>query len=266
MPRLTLLAAALLILVLAACTGRIDGFTGRDRDKLTMYVHVRMADAVFAAEGAAQGDLEAFDELADVRTDLQAIAPQLKKGLRSTKADRFDSELAQGLQSMDHLLRERETVLAALEAGTSAMIRVPRLSAQMSEVVRGMSEADVPVSQINIANRQLVLLDRMARRIEDIRDGGDAAITAADALQRDFTVFEQVLHALAAGSPETGITRVEHPAARAAIESVIALNRDQSNDVNRFLAASTTLAEVQHAVEGLRSNRLELQDAAPPAY
>ena len=266
MPRPALLVAAFLALLTASCSGSIDGFTGRDRDKLTMYVHVRMADAVFAAESAAQGELEAFDELADVRADLQAIAPQLKEGLRSADADKFDSELAQSLLAMDHLLRERETVLEALEAGASAMIRVPRLSAQMSEVLRGMSDADAPVSQINIANRQLVLLDRTARRIEEIRDGGDAAITAADALQRDFTVFEQVLQALAAGSPETGIDRVEQPAARAAIDSVLALNRDQGNDVNRFLAASTTLAEVQHTVEELRGNRLDLQEAAPPAY
>lgn len=266
MSRPALLVVAFASLLAASCTGRIDALAGQDRDKLTMYVHVRMADAVIAADAAAVGIPAAFDELAAVRTDLQAVAPRLKEGLQNSGSTAFASKLDQGVQAMERLLRDREVVIAAIETGHSAMVRVPRMSAQMAEVVRGMSDAGAPVSQVNLANRQIVLLDRMARRIDEVTRGGDAAVTAADALQRDFTVFTQVLQALDTGSPEAGIVRVESPAARAAIANVIALNHDHGNDVNRFLAATHTLADAHREVDELRACRLDLLEAAPPVY
>ena len=48
-----------------------------------------------------------------------------------------------------------------------------------------MSDAGAPASQINLANRQIVLADRMSRRVTEILAGGDRAVTAADALSRD---------------------------------------------------------------------------------
>jgi twitching motility protein PilJ len=266
MPRPVLLAAAFVTLLAAACTVPSHVPGGQDRDKLTMYVHIRMADAVFAAEAAAQGVPQAFDTLADLRADLQSVAPHLDKGLQTSKSTAFESKLGQSVQAMGRLLRDRETVLDAIGTGNNALVRLPRMSAQMAEVVRGISESGAPVSQVNIANRQIVLLDRMGRRIDEVIRGGDAGITAADALQRDLTVFDKVLQALDTGSPDLGIARVEQPAARAAIANVIALNRDHLNDVNRFLAAARTLADAHQAVAELRTNRLDLQDAAPPGY
>ena len=266
MPRPALLVAATLALLVTACTGVIDVPGGQDRDKLTLYVHLRMADAEIAAAAATQGTPEAFDELADVRADLQAVAPHLKEGIRTPAATAFASTLDQSVQAIERILRDRETLIAASETANTVVVRVPRMSAQLAEIVRGMSDSGAPAAQLNLANRQIVLLERMTRRIDEIIRGGDAAVTAADALQRDLTVFDQVLQGLDTGSPDAGIARVEGSAARAAIANVIALNRDHVDDVNRFLAASRTLADAHQGVEELRANRLILQEAAPPGY
>jgi twitching motility protein PilJ len=256
----TLLGAAFAAIFAASCSLNLDAPGAVDADKAAMYVHVKLADAVLAAEAAARGHDEGFDDLARAHRELQAASVRLREG----SGARLASELVPSLHAMEQILREREKVLDAIDTGRSAIIRTPQMSAQMSEVVRGMADTGAQTPQVIIANRQIVLLDRMARRIVEVIEGGDGAITAADALQRDQVVLGQVLEGLASGAPEAGIERVESPAARAAIDKLVELNQDQAGDVKAFLGATTTLAEVHQAADALSRNRVRLLELAPP--
>jgi twitching motility protein PilJ len=257
-----MLAAAFVSIFAAACTFNLDPSGALDPDKAAMYVHVRLADAVLAAEGAARGEAESFDELADAHRDLQAALLALRQRGQSPLAGRLASNLDPGVHEIEGVLRDREKVLEAIETGRSAIVRMPQMSAQMDEVVRGLSRAGASGVQLNIANRQIVLLDRMARRIVEVSVSGD--ISAADALRRDVVVFGTVLEGMATGAPEQGIERVDDPAARAAIEKVIALNQDQARDVNRLLAGADTVFKAHQAVEALGTYRQQLLGLAPP--
>src|SRR4030095_3075322 len=95
-------------------------------------------------------------------------------------------------------------------------LRPPRLD----EVVRAMSDAGAPASQINLANRQIVLADRMSRRVTEILAGGDGTLHASDGRSRDSAVFGQVLAGLKNGNDEVGVQRVTSTAALDAVNSV----------------------------------------------
>jgi twitching motility protein PilJ len=216
---------------------------------------------------AVRGSEADFDAFAEVAQRIDRLVVGLRDGslelgvpgyahdpLQPGVASRVDS-VADVWTKMsadaDRIRKARGEVLATTETAMSFNIRVPQLSAQLAEVVRGMSDAGAPAAQINLANRQIVLADRMSRRVTEILAGGDAAVTAADALQRDSVVFGQVLDALRRGAPEDGIQQVTHPAAVVALDKVAQLYADAQKQIEQILHASTGLAEVQLAAATL---------------
>jgi twitching motility protein PilJ len=110
-----------------------------------------------------------------------------------------------------------------------------------------MSDSGAPASQINLANRQIVLADRMSRRVTEILAGGERAVTAADALSRDCAVFGQVLQGLKDGNDEIGVPASPSTPALDAVNAVDKLYADSLKEMDSILQASTDLFEVQQA-------------------
>jgi twitching motility protein PilJ len=108
-------------------------------------------------------------------------------------------------------------------------------------VVRAMSDAGAPASQINIANRQIVLANRMAQRVAEIRSGSDQS----DALSRDAAVFAQVLAGLKQGNDDLGVAALTSPNARAAVDAVEAQYADAQKEIESILTTAPNLFAVQ---------------------
>ena len=219
---------------------------------------------------AVRGDEAAFDDLSTVKQRIDGLVLGLRNGSRelgvpayannalepgvASRVARVDDVWRKMSADADRIRKERDQVLATAESAMRFNVRTPQLSALLAEVVRGLSDAGAPASQINLANRQIVLADRMSRRVTEILAGGDAAITAADALQRDAVVFGQVLDAFRDGNPEAGVDRVTSPAAVAALDRLAPLFADAQKDLDAILQASTDLAEVQLAAATLEED------------
>jgi twitching motility protein PilJ len=217
------------------------------------------------AQQAVQGEADSFGEFADTKTQIDSIVTALRMGsvaknVRGYEGSALEAGTSSALkkvsdtwakmsQDADKITKAEQQVLALTETAQSFNQRIPQISAQLAEIVRGMSDSGAAASQINLANRQIVLADRMSRRVTEILAGGDAAVTAADALQRDAAVFEQVLTGLRQGNPDAGVTQVTNPAAVAALGKVSQLYEDSKKEIDSILAASTDLAEVQQAAK-----------------
>jgi twitching motility protein PilJ len=216
---------------------------------------------------AVRGDEESFDALSTVKQRIDGLVLGLRDGSRALGIPAYGNNVLEpGAASRvrrlsdvwnkmaadaDRVLEARDAVLATTGTAMSFNVRVPQISAQLAEVVRGMSDAGASASQINLANRQIVLVDRMSRRVTEILAGGDAAVTAADALQRDAVVFGQVLDALRDGNPGVGVEQVTNPAAAQALDKAAQLYADAQKEIEQILRASTDLAEVQQAAATL---------------
>jgi twitching motility protein PilJ len=216
--------------------------------------------AKYATE-AVQGNADSFGEFAATKTRIDTIVKALRTGgegvpgyennknqLGVSNALKKTTDIwAKMSQDADRILKSQEQVVNLRDTADSFTGRIPRISARLDEVVRAMSDAGAPASQINIANRQIVLADRMSRRVTEILGGGDRAVTAADALSRDSAVFGQVLAGLKDGNAEMGVTRVGSTAALDAVNQVDQLYADSQKEMESILQASTDLFEVQQA-------------------
>ncbi|MBP6596521.1 MAG: type IV pili methyl-accepting chemotaxis transducer N-terminal domain-containing protein [Arenimonas sp.] len=212
---------------------------------------------------AVDGNADAFVEFKATKARIDSIINALRLGDDGLGVPGFEGDRnALGVSSAlakvtetwtpmataaDRISASEEEVLNLADTAAQFTARVPRLSFQLDEVVRALSDADAPASQISIANRQIVLADRMSRRVTEIVAGGENTVSAADALSRDATVFAQVLEGLRDGNEELGVNRITSPAGIAALQAVQALYDEAQADLDIVLNASADLAEVQGA-------------------
>ena len=221
--------------------------------------------AKYSREAVEGGNSESFDEFKATKDRSAAIVTALRKGGEGVPG--YEGSVNQ--KGVDVALRKVTTVWTKMAADANRIsqsqdrivnlsdtaaafnARIPQISARLDEVVRAMSDAGAPASQINLANRQIVLADRMSRRVTEILAGGDRAVTAADALSRDSAVFGQVLAGLKSGNEEMGVARVTSTATLGAVDAVDKLYADSLKEMDSILQASTDLFEVQQASQAI---------------
>jgi twitching motility protein PilJ len=256
-------------IVFAANFGYAQYLSRQETNARALTAELQVASQQLAkfAQLAVKGSEEDFDALTTTKNRIDTIINSLRKGSISPNVRAYESDpLEVGVKSAlaetgktwermsgdaEKIIGKRDEVLALTQTANSFNVRVPQISAQLAEVVRGMSDGGSAASQINLANRQIVLADRMSRRVTEILAGGDAAVTAADALQRDAVVFGQVLQGLREGTGEAGTVQVTNPAAAAALDKVQQLYADTQKELEQILQASTDLAEVQQSATSI---------------
>ena len=216
----------------------------------------------YATEAIA-GREEAFAELQGTRDTIVTAVGALNdgtgdKGVPGYKGDlnmpQVNASLGQVTETWtrmstdtDRILGAQDEILALAQTADSFTGRIPRLTARLDEVVRAMSDAGAPASQINIANRQIVLANRMAQRVAEIRSGSDQS----DALSRDAAVFSQVLEGLKQGNADLGVVALTSPNARAAVDAVEAQYADAQAEIESILTTAPNLFAVQSSGEVL---------------
>ncbi|MGH8030190.1 MAG: hypothetical protein ACREO3_09670 [Arenimonas sp.] len=227
---------------------------------------------------AVAGDEDAFDEFQVVRSRIDTIIQGLRQGSAQLGVTAHeDNSMEPGVGSAlevvvnvwsrmsadaDRIVNNREQALTAVEIAESFNLRVPQISAQLADVLRGMSDDGSAPLQINLANRQIVLINRMSQRMSEILAGGDQAVTAADALQRDAAVFGQVLQGLHDGDAGSGLVQVNNPRSAAALDRVVHLFADAQHEIDSFMQATGPLEEVQQSAQAIAENSEVLLEAA----
>jgi twitching motility protein PilJ len=114
-----------------------------------------------------------------------------------------------------------------------------------------MSDYSAPASQINLANRQIVLADRMARRVAEVVSGGEKSISSADALSRDTAVFQQILSGLKSGNTELNVMAVSSPAAMSSVVAAEQLFSESVKEIKIILDGATNLYDVNQAEQAI---------------
>ena len=190
--------------------------------------------AKYAREAVEGGNAESFEEFKATKQRIDTIVKALNTGGEGVPGYRT-SALQPGVSAAlrkvsadwtkmstdaDRIIKSENQIVTLSDTANAFNARIPQISARLDEVVRAMSDAGAPASQINLANRQIVLADRMSRRVTEVLAGGERAVNAADALQRDAAVFAQVLQGLKDGNDEIGVFRVSSTQALDAVNAV----------------------------------------------
>jgi len=222
----------------------------------------------FAGE-AVNGREEAFAELQATRDAVTTAVAALndgnaEKGVPAYRGSLMLPQVAAALDEVsrtwermstdvDQVLAAQNEILSLAQTADAFTGRIPRITARLDEVVRSMSDAGAPASQINIANRQIVLANRMAQRVAEIRAGSDQS----DALSRDAALFNQVLVGLSEGNADLGVQAVGTATARNAVQIVGTQFGEAQAELDALLTAAPNLFAVQ-AASGVLSGESEV--------
>jgi twitching motility protein PilJ len=200
---------------------------------------------------SASGNAEAFVEFKATRDRIAEIIAKLNKNHNSLGAQGALAQVNKTWKTIDKnselILKSEKEVVNLSQTANSFNARVPQLSARLAEVVTAMSDYNAPATQINLANRQIVLVDRMARRVTEVVSGGEKSVSAADALSRDTAAFSQVLSGLKQGNEDWNVTAVASPAAMDSVVAAEQLFAQSELEIKAILDASSILYDVNQA-------------------
>ncbi len=240
---------------------------------LTTDIQVRAQQLAKAAGESAVGNFDAFDELSRTRDIIDNAVTTLRRGDAATGLPPSPDRVTDSLSTMEQLwsridgftgqiLDRTDLVIELADSAAEFSTNIPQLQALSDEVVRRMIETGAPSVQIYVASRQLVLADRMLRRVGDIMAGGTGAITAADAFSRDANLFDRVLQGLINGDEGLNITAIRNERVLESLAEVAPIFEEIRVDVDTILTASTDLFEVREAADEIFLDAEDLTDQA----
>ncbi len=240
---------------------------------LTTDIQVRAQQLAKAAGESAVGNFDAFDELRETRNIIDRAVAVLRNGNPATGLPPSPASVNDELATLEdtwsringftsQILDRTELVIELADSSVAFSGNIPQLQAQSDEVVRRMIETGAPTVQIYVASRQLVLADRMLRRVGDILAGGTGAITAADAFRADAALFDRVLQGLINGDEELNLSAVRNPRVLEGLADVMPIFEEIRLDVDTILTASTDLFEVREAADEIFLDAEDLTDQA----
>ncbi len=238
---------------------------------LTTDIQVRAQQLAKASGEAAVGNFDAFEELRETRNIIDDAVNQLRSGNPDENLPPSPDQVSTSLASMEQMWSEvdanataildrEDLVLDLAESAEQFSANIPLLQARSDDVARQLIETGAPTNQVYVASRQLVLADRLLRRVSDILSGGPAAITAADAFGRDAQLFDRVLTGLINGDPDLNIPAVRNPDVLESLAEVTPVFEEVKVDVDAILAVSTDLFEVRAAADEIFLDTEELTD------
>ena len=204
---------------------------------------------------------EAIDGKAQAFDDFKATRQEIDEDIK-TLNDRFGDTagVAGPIRSVSAtwapLAKRADEAQASQAAGLalaghadSFTAKVPQLQAQLSEAVRGLASGGATSAQLFTALNEVVTSASMARRIAELRAGGQGAQVAADALSRDAATFERQLGQLREGGGD--IAKVTAAGALAPLNQAAAMWVGMKKDLDAIVGDSGKLIGAQTSAAAL---------------
>jgi twitching motility protein PilJ len=248
----------------------------QQRKHLSLITEVQVLSQQIAkyANEAAEGNFEAFEELRSTKVRIQNNLNSLEGGDETASLQALPSDVAEETYQLvtntwvpirteaDKILAASDLVVDLADTADQFSADIPLLQARLDEVAKVLADINASPQQIYMAASQLAVADRMLRRVNEILQGGYAAVTAADGFGRDAVLLGKVLNGLLNGSDELGIRPIQNPEALELLGSVFQVYNDIQANVERILEASSDLLEVKDASDIIFLDSTQLLDDA----
>ena len=223
-------------------------------------VQVTSQQLAKSAGESASGNLDAFLELGNSRSKIEIAMGRLRNGSSDTgvpsSPHAVEVQMKQLSLTWDRMstnassIHERERLILELASARNIVQdNIPGIQKSTDECVRALTKSGAPTNQVVFASRELVLADRILRRVSEVLQGGSNAVKAAENLANDRDLFEQVLSALLRGNSSLGVTQVRNTKALQALGNVRTLFETIKPEIDAILASSSDLFEVRGAAD-----------------
>ena len=262
----TLLVVLLIVAIIVALVdfGFLTYNAGQDAKASALVTKIQVLSQQLSkvANDATGGNIDAFKSLEATRNAVDDLLNKLKKGDSNTGMLAYgNSGVAKEIADLDKawaplntnvtkILDSKEQVLNTAATAADFNGKMPVLNSRMDEVVKILTEKNGSASQVMISSRQMLLADRMQRRVQSILQGGEEAQSAADGLQRDAQFYSAVLAGLISGNPDLNIRAMDNPNAK---EILADINKQWSelvsDPVKKLLDSASALQDVKQAAD-----------------
>ncbi len=245
----------------------------RQASALTTEIQVLSQEMTTYAANAAGGNEISFSELESTRNTIDKHIRSLKQGDERIPAYANESGVKGELEALDfawagvmnkatEILSGKSVVLDTANTSEDFSSKMPILNSRMNEVVNILTERNGTAGQVYIATRQMLLADRMIRRVQEIGQGGQDAQSAADGFSRDAALYTSVLNGLIDGAAALNIRAIDQPNARTILGDVSQQWAGLDESVRKIIDASTGLQEVKAAANDIvRDSKVVLEKA-----
>jgi twitching motility protein PilJ len=236
-------------------------------------VQVTSQQLAKSAGEAASGNLNAFLELGNARDKIKSAMSKLRAGSEYPKSPAAPAavelqmmQLSQTWNRMGNnassILDREKLVLELASARNLIQGSIPSIQKNTDNSIRALTKSGAPSNQLVFASRQLVLSDRILRRVAEVLQGGSNAVNAAENLGKDSDLFEQVLGSLLQGNSRLGVSQVRNTQALQSLGQVKALYENITPPINAILKSSGDLFEVRGAADEIFLDSRDIFDQA----
>jgi twitching motility protein PilJ len=216
------------------------------------------------ATEAAAGKAEAFTLLKEARTDFETRWGYLAQGSAETglppAPDSVEAQMAAVEQdwnvlreNSDAIIDSEQTVLSLHQVATTLAETIPQLQVEYEEVVELLINGGAPASQVAVAQRQLLLAERILGSVNKVLAGDQDSVQAADMFGRDASLFGRVLSAMREGNGAMKISQVTNQDALERLAEISELFEFVSGSVDEILETSPELFQVRESANTIFS-------------
>lgn len=150
---------------------------------------------------------------------------------------------------------EREKLIEELSrASSSYRPAMSEIQASIDRMIRQLIESGAPNQQVFAASRQLVLSDRIQRRVTEILQNNEGSARSAEQLVDEMALFEQTEAALLQGNQRFGIPRVINPQARRSLAQSAAQYDGISDQLQLIISSTEDLGRLRVAADQVYLN------------
>ena len=250
------------ILVAVADFGYLNYKAGQDAKAGALVTKMQVLSQQLAkvANDAAGGNIDAFKSLEQTRNSIDDLLKKFKGGDDGNKMVAYGNEpnLSREITDIDRawaqlntdatkILSSKEQVLNTAQVAADFNSKMPVLNSRMEEVVKALTEKNGSAGQVMISSREMLLADRMQRRVQSILTGGEDAQSAADGLARDAQFYGVVLSGLINGNPDLNIRSMDNASAKEILNEINKQWVDLADPVKKLLDAASGLQEIGRA-------------------
>lgn len=227
-----------------------------------------------SAAESASGNLDAFLELSNARRKMASAMDKLQQGDTKSKLPKIPQALSAPMQQLSgtweqlnsnatKILESESMILELASARNIVQQNIPGIQKNTDAGIRALTQSGAPTNQVVFASRQLVLADRILRRVAEVLQGGKRAVSAANSLRKDRDLFEQVLTALLRGNKQLGISQVRNTQALRSLGEVKKLFETIKPQIETILNSSSQLFGVRGAADEIfRDSHSAFNEAA----
>jgi twitching motility protein PilJ len=209
---------------------------------------------------ATAGEADAFDSLSSSSGAFNQTIGLLRNGnnalpspsdMLGTELDELNTLWLKVNEASTTIVANRERILFLHEVAKTLNDSIPELQAEYNNVVEILLENNAPSDQVAVAQRQSWLAERIARNVDKMLQGDDAAKEAADQFNLDASLFGSVLNGMLDGNRAMRISQVTDEDAKASLEEISQLFEFVNGSVDEIFQASPDLLKARQAAEDI---------------